>query len=206
MSSKFRHVLVVVAALLISLTAGCTEAGTPVDARPVPTGASAAKGATTQSTSTEFASSASLDIIARFRVKPQITIAWAKAWIGPAGGRLDFQGFTVIVPAGAVDKVTMFSIRLPVDPSGSERVVAEFGPHNVVFNQPVTIGLPFRGTSIEADPANASVVWWNDGVWVPMGGGVSADGTQVLTKTPHFSEYGTTNAIKGGGTMLTSGG
>lgn len=203
MSSTFRHVLVVVAALLVSLTAGCTEAGTPVDARPVPHGASAAKGTTTQST--DLASSASLDIIARFRVKPQITIAWAKAWIGPAGGRIDFQGFTVVVPAGAVDKVTMFSIRLPVDPNGSERVVAEFGPHNVTFKQPVTIGLPFRGTSIEADPANASVVWWNNGVWVDVGGGVSADGTQVLTRTTHFSEYGTTNAIKGGGMSLSGG-
>lgn len=205
MSSKLRHVLVPVAAFLVSLTAGCTEGGTPVDARPVPTGGSAAKGATTQATSgIEFTSSANLDIIARFRVKPQITIAWAKAWIGPAGGRMDFQGFTVIVPKGAVDKVTQFSIRLPVDPNGSERVVAEFGPHNVAFKVPVTIGLPFRGTSIEGDPSNARVVWWDDGVWVNVGGTVSADGSQVLTQTPHFSEYGTTNAR--GGTMLTSGG
>lgn len=207
MSSKFRHVLVAGAALLVSLTAGCTEAGTPVDARPVPTGASAARGGGTQTASdgsTELSSSANLDIIARFRVKPQITIAWAKAWIGPAGGRMDFQGFTVIVPPRAVDKVTMFTIRLPVDPNGSERVVAEFGPHNVTFKQPVTIGLPFRGTSIESDPVNARVVWWNNGVWTNMGGTVSADGSQVLTQTPHFSEYGTTNAR--GGTMLTSGG
>jgi hypothetical protein len=199
MSSKLRHVLVPVAAFLVSVTAGCTEGGTPVDARPVPTGASAAT-----SDAVEFTSSANLDIIARFRVKPQITIAWAKAWIGPAGGRIDFQGFTVIVPAGAVDKVTQFTIRMPVDPNGSERVVAEFGPHNVAFKVPVTIGLPFRGTSIEGDPLNARVVWWNDGAWVNMGGTVSADGSQVLTQTPHFSEYGTTNTR--GGTMLTSGG
>ena len=202
MSSKLRHVLVPVAAFLVSFTTGCTEGGTPVDARPVPTDA---RGATQVSNgSVELTSSANLDIIARFRVKPQITIAWAKAWIGPAGGRMDFQGFTVIVPAGAVDKVTMFTIRLPVDPNGSERVVAEFGPHNVNFKQPVTIGLPFRGTSIESDPANARVVWWNDGTWVNVGGTVSADGKQVFTQTPHFSEYGTTNAR--GGSMLTSGG
>ncbi|HEX8830563.1 MAG TPA: hypothetical protein VF705_05320 [Longimicrobium sp.] len=205
MSSKFRNVLVAVAASMVAFTAGCTESGTPVDARPAASGASASRSTTTQSTSdgTMLASSSNLDIIAKFRVKPQITIAWAKTWIGPAGGRLDFQGFTIIVPAGAVDKVTQFSIRLPVDPQGSERVVAEFGPHNVAFAQPVTIGFPFRGTSIESDPANAHVVWWND-AWVDMGGGVSADGTQIIAQVPHFSEYGTTTAR--GGTMLTSGG
>jgi hypothetical protein len=204
MSSKFRNVLVAVAATVVSLTAGCTEAGTPVDARPATPGVSAGKGTTTQATSDNtFSSTNDLDIIATFRVRPQITIAWAKAWIGPAGGRVDFQGFTIIVPKGAVDKVTMFTIRLPVDPQGSERVVAEFGPHNVPFAQPVTIGFPFRGTSIENDPGNAHVVWWND-AWVNVGGTVSADGSQVLVEVPHFSEYGTTTAR--GGTMLTSGG
>lgn len=204
MSSKFRNVLVAVAAMVVSLTAGCTETGTPVDARPATPVAAAGKGATTQATSDgTFASVNDLDIIARFRVKPQITIAWAKAWIGPEGGRVDFQGFTIIVPRGAVDKVTMFSIRLPVDPNGSERVVAEFGPHNVPFAQPVTVGFPFRGTSIESDPANAHVVRW-DNAWVDVGGAVSADGSQVLVQLPHFCELGTTTAR--GGTMLTSGG
>lgn len=205
MSSKFRNVLVAVAASVVSLTAGCTDAGTPVDARPVlPTGASAAKSVTPQAEgSATLASVNSLDIIARFRVKPQVTIAWAKAWIGPAGGRIDFQGFVIVVPPRAVDRVTLFTIRLPVDPDGSERVVAEFGPHNVAFARPITIGFPYRGTSIEGDPSNARVVWWNNG-WVDMGGTVSADGSRIFTQTPHFSEYGIT-AYKGG-SMLTSGG
>lgn len=194
MSSKFRLVLVAVAATVVSLTAGCTDAGTPVDARPGDVRSVAAP---------RFASSSSLDIIAQFRKKPQVTIAWAKAWIGPAGGRVDFEGFTIIVPRGAVDRVTMFTIRLPVDPDGSERVVAEFGPHNVAFARPLTIGFPFRGTSIEGDATNAHVVWWDNG-WVNMGGAVSADGSQVMVQVPHFSEYGTTTAR--GGTMLTSGG
>lgn len=202
MSSKFRNVLVAVAATVVSLTAGCTDAGTPVDARPVlPTGA---RGATTLADGPAIlASASSLDIIARFRVPPQMTIGWVKAWIGPAGGRVDFQGFTVVVPPRAVDRLTMFTIRLPADPNGSDRVVAEFGPHNVTFARPITIGFPYRGTSIEGDPSSARVVWWNDG-WVDMGGTVSADGRQILTQTPHFSEYGTTSFK--GGTMLTSGG
>ncbi|MFL5538169.1 MAG: hypothetical protein ACJ8J0_04220 [Longimicrobiaceae bacterium] len=205
MSVKFRNALLVVAATVVSLTAGCSEAGTPVSPKaPVQGALNARSGATatTTSTTTSTAPNDALVYLARFKSKPQITIAWAKAWIGPAGGRMDFVGFTVIVPPGAVDKVTMFTIKLPVDPDGSEHVVAEFGPHNTQFAQPITIGFPYRGTTVEGD-ASATVVWWNDG-WVPMGGTVSADGSQFFTTTSHFSEYGT--ASFRGGVITVSGG
>lgn len=196
MSSRFRPVLFAVAAAsMVSLIAGCTDGGTPVDARP-----EAARAATAP----RFASSGSLDIIAQFRKKPQVTSGgWAKAWIGPSGGRVDFLGFTIIVPRGAVDRTTMFTIRVPLDAAGSDRVVAEFEPHNVRFARPITIGFPFRGTSIDGDAANARVVWWDAG-WVNMGGAVSPDGTQIFTQVPHFSEYGTTSA-RGGGMSLSGG-
>jgi len=199
MSVKFRNALLVVAATMVSLTAGCSEAGTPVSPRDA---LNTRSGATAASTSTTIAPNESLVYLARFKTKPQITIAWAKAWIGPAGGRVDFVGFTVIVPPGAVDKVTMFTIKLPVDPDGSEHVVAEFGPHNTQFAKPITIGFPYRGTTLDG-VAGATVVWWNDG-WVPMGGTVSADGSQLFTTTSHFSEYGT--ASFRGGVITASGG
>ena len=199
MSVKFRNALLAVAATIASLSAGCTDAGTPLSPRAA---ALSPSGAATTSTSESLAAPAEAVVsLARFKVKPQVTIAWAKAWIGPAGGRMDFVGFTVIVPPGAVDKVTMFSIKLPVDPKGSEHVVAEFGPHNAQFAQPITIGFPYRGTTVEGD-GSATVVWWNDG-WVPMGGTVSADGSQILTTTSHFSTYGT--AARGGGLTLSGG-
>jgi len=204
MSVKFRNALLVVAATVVSLTAGCTDAGTPLSPRAAAPGAALSRaGTTTTSTSTSTASAPTEAVaqLAFFKVKPQITIAWAKAWIGPAGGRIDFVGFTVIVPPGAVDKVTMFSIKLPVDPQGSEHVVAEFGPHNTQFAQPLTIGFPYRGTTVEGD-AGATVVWWNNG-WVPMGGTVSADGSQIFTTTSHFSDFGTAS-YRGG--MTLSGG
>ena len=197
MSPKFRAGLLSAAAALVFVTLGCTDAGTPV--HPAPGEAAALR---TQSTTESFASTSAVDILARFNQKPQITIAWAKKWIGPAGGRLDFQGFTVVVPAGAVDKVTLFSIRLPVDPQGSEHVVAEFGPHGSKFSKPVTIGFPYRGTSIEGAPFS-TVVWWNNG-WIDIGGWVTADGSQIQTLTDHFSEYGTTS--QRGGSILVSGG
>ena len=156
MSVKFRNALLAVAATMVSLTAGCTDAGTPLSPRSTAPGATFSRtGATTTETSTTelSAPTGSLAYLARFKVKPQVTIAWAKAWIGPAGGRVDFVGFTIIVPAGAVDKVTMFTIKLPVDPQGSEHVVAEFGPHNTTFAKPLTIGFPYRGTTVEGDPA-----------------------------------------------------
>jgi hypothetical protein len=145
-----------------------------------------------------------LDPLARFRQKPNVTVAWAKRWIGPEGGRLEFQGFVVEVPRGAVRRTTQFSIRLPVDPQGSERVVAEFGPHDVAFAVPVAIELPYHGTSIEGDGV-PSVVWWN-GVWVDMGGEVTSDGLRLRTTTTHFSTYGTTTDVARGTGMAASGG
>lgn len=143
-----------------------------------------------------------LSQLAVFNRKPAITIAWARKWIGPEGGRLDFQGFAIEVPAGAVDKVTQFSIRLPVDPQGSERVVAEFGPHGATFRQPVFIELPLAGTSIEGSE-QATIVWWNDG-WYDMGGALTGDGARLRTGTDHFSTYGTTD--QPARSVITSGG
>ena len=176
-------------ALLLSLSGtGCSDAArTPLSAEP----------------SGPSLSTSDMQPLARFNKKPPVTVAWAKKWIGPAGGRLDFMGFAIDVPAGAVDKVTMFSIRLPVDPNGSEHVLAEFGPHNTRFARTVSIELPYRGTSIEGTFA-PSVVWWN-GEWVNVGGTVTRDGLRLRTATDHFSTYATLDA-RGGGTMLTSGG
>jgi hypothetical protein len=172
------------------LVAGCADAGSPLAAR---------QGAPS------YNSGGTPDVaaLARFRQTPQVTIAWAKKWIGPEGGRLDFYGFAIEVPAGAVDKVTMFSIRLPVDPQGAERVVAEFGPHGRQFDRPVAIELPLRGTTVDAAAA-PTIVWWNN-AWVNMGASVTSDGLRLRTLTDHFSTYGTTDAARGG-TMVTSGG
>ncbi|HET7321102.1 MAG TPA: hypothetical protein VFI96_01315 [Longimicrobiaceae bacterium] len=144
-----------------------------------------------------------LDRLARFDHRPNVTIAWAKKWIGPEGGRLQFLGFAVDVPAGAVSRVTQFSIRLPVDPQGSEHVVAEFGPHGATFAVPVTIELPYAGTSVFGEPS--SVLWWNSDVddWVDMGATVTADGERLSTTTTHFSIYGTASFS---GTLTASGG
>lgn len=196
MKHAFRTFAAAAAVSLLSFTAACSEGTGPT--QPLGSQAGAAR-AVVQAVETPR-----LEPIARFRQKPQVTIAWAKKWIGPQGGRLEFQGFAIDVPAGAVDRVTQFSIRLPVDPKGSEHVVAEFGPHGSRFAVPVGIEFPLRGTSIEGS-TSATVVWLNQNAWWDMGGAVTADGARLRTTTDHFSTYGTTTESRGGG-MSSSGG
>jgi hypothetical protein len=187
MRHQIRKLFPMAALLALATALGCADAVTPTHPAP-PAAPSLSTGG-----------SPDLSVLARYGQKPNITIAWARSWIGPAGGRLDFQGFSIEVPPGAVDRVTQFSIRLPVDPHGSQRVVAEFGPHGSSFAVPVTIEFPLAGTNLEqAD--DATVVWWNDG-WVDMGATVIGGGERLRTSTDHFSTYGT---ARGG--VLVSGG
>jgi hypothetical protein len=189
------------ALFLVAITAvsGCAD-------REVPTGARTDAAAV--STFNQTGSAPDLAMVASFKNRRSLTIAWAKKWIGPEGGRLDFAGFAIDVPAGAVDRVTMFTINLPVDPKGAERVVAEFGPHNQQFAVPVTIELPYQGTTAEG-MVNPTIGWWNDG-WVNMGGSLTSDGQRLKTKTSHFSTYAemeTTSTVdRGGHTPTVSGG
>jgi hypothetical protein len=124
---------------------------------------------------------------------PQITIAWAMAWIGPEGGSLRLLDFEVIVPPGAVKAVTRFSIRLPVDPHQATYAMAEFLPHGVTFAQPVTLRLPHRGTT--AEHTSARVLWWSGSSWVPFET-EEVDG-RLQTTTTHFSTYGTEDPERG---------
>jgi hypothetical protein len=67
------------------------------------------------------------------------------AWIGPLGGelRLPQAGVTLVVPAGAVDRSTHFSIT-----AVRGNVLAyEFEPHGTTFNVPLLMVQDLRGTS-----------------------------------------------------------
>lgn len=191
MKHLFHNLLAALPVLALSLVVGCAE---------MPAGV-APEAAADAPLLSKGQGGPDIERLAKFNTKPSITIAWSKKWIGPEGGRLDFQGFAIEVPAGAVDRTTQFSIRLPVDPQGSERVVAEFGPHGAAFAQPVIIELPLAGTSIE-NSATRSIVWWND-EWVDMGGVITEDGQRLRTSTDHFSTYGTSEQR---GVVITSGG
>jgi hypothetical protein len=123
----------------------------------------------------------------------QIRIGIALKTIGPEGGRIAVGGFEAIVPPGAVAQPTRFSIRLPVDPYGSEYVRAEFGPHQE-FAAPITIRLPLQGTTAEHTAAH--VLWWSGTSWVQFPTTTTSDG-RIETQTWHFSEFGTEGPSKG---------
>jgi hypothetical protein len=133
-------------------------------------------------------SSSKLEQLARYEAgSPQITTGVVVKVIGPEGGSLAVGGFEIIVPPGAVESATPFSIRLPVEPQSPEFVRAHFGP-NRDFLVPVTIRLPMQGTTAESD-STARILWWNVTEWVPFETTLTGDG-RVETQTSHFSEYG----------------
>ena len=136
-----------------------------------------------------------ISAIARYRQgTPQFTIAWSMAWIGPAGGSVRMLDFEVIVPPGALAKRTRIAIRLPVDPKHSTHAYAEFQPHGLQFAKPITLRLPYNGTTAEEMPS--SVLWWNGGGWDSFPSVLLPDG-RIETTTTHFSTYGTEGPRRG---------
>ncbi len=178
---------------VLALAAGCGEAGGPFG------GAGQAAPVGPRLTETTLQNVERVAAYKEGKTKP--VNLWAKAWIGPGGGTLSYYGFRIVVPAGAVDKVTMFSLSLPKE--GTERALAEFGPHNVKFAQPITIELPYVGTTSEGYAAGA--LWFDEStkLWTSVGGTLTADGQRVQAQVWHFSTYGTADR---GGTMTVSGG
>jgi hypothetical protein len=195
MNHPFRGATSVLTALLVISLVACEGVETPTAVAPGASGAlfSSAEGGP------------DLSRLARFQAVPEQASAPARAWIGAEGGRLEHRGFAIEVPPGAVSSPTLFSIRLPANDSGSDRVVAVFHPHGATFAVPVSIEFPYAGTSIFGTP-DATVVWWDPGArdWVDIGGVVTEDGARLRAHTPHFSTYGTSDGR--GGSVTVSGG
>ncbi len=85
-----------------------------------------------------------VDVQIASRVAPIGDGVQASAWIGPRGGVLLLieAGLLVIVPRGAVQSNTRFSVRaLP-----GSAIAYEFEPHGAVFAQPIRIQQFFGGT------------------------------------------------------------
>jgi hypothetical protein len=196
-----RHVLVATGLLLVAGACVDTPSGTAPDVR-LPSGPLAGR-ATTSGEQTML-TPATFDPVARYLQKPHAQDYWIKQWIGPAGGVVDFLGFRIVVPAGAVDRVTKFEIRIPGDndPNGSDRVWAEFGPHNINFRVPLRLEIPYRNT--DAYGVSPDILWYDTQTkqWVNMGGQVTADGERVFLNVTHFSDW----AKGAGGGLAGSGG
>lgn len=131
-----------------------------------------------------------------------IDIAFAAKTIGPAGGSLRLLDFEVVVPAGAVEMDTRFTIRVPVEGIRAKYAHAEFGPHGAKFMVPLTLRLPWKTTTSESD-TSTRVLWWNGSQWIPFESAPTEDG-RIETKTDHFSEYGTEDTTNKG-IVMTGG-
>ena len=112
------------------------------------------------------------------------------------GGFVEVQGFRVDIPAGALPYDATITIDLPGDLLLAKRVVADFGPEGMVFNQPVTLSFPLTGVLLNGDPIQVSR--WETDHWVGLGGWLSGGGTRLNGTTPHFSRYGGTYIMAGG--------
>jgi hypothetical protein len=127
--------------------------------------------------------------VAKFRVALPNEANFASQLIGPTGGSISLAGFSVTVPAGAVTQPTLFTITLPTDPRALKSVMASFGPHGMTFNVPVTLTLPYVGTTAEGG-AGIHVLWFDGSDWVALPTDRTSDG-RIQTRTNHFSDYGT---------------
>lgn len=119
-----------------------------------------------------------------------------KRIVAAQGGFVELNGFRVDIPAGALPADTVVTIDLPSDPALAKRLVAEFGPHGVQFNTPVTLHFPLTGVVLSGAPIE--VARWENGAWTPLGGTVNVLGTTLSGTTPHFSLYGGKYVMAGG--------
>lgn len=119
-----------------------------------------------------------------------------KRILAAAGGYVELNGFRVDIPAGALPGDTTVTIDLPTDNLLAKRVYAEFGPHGLQFNQPVTLSFPLTNVLLNGGPIQVSR--WEADHWVGLGGWLSAGGTRLNGTTPHFSAYGGTYILAGG--------
>ena len=106
----------------------------------------------------------------------------------------------VDIPAGALPQDTVVTINLPADPVLGKRVVAEFLPHGVQFNTPVTLSFPLKGVALPLG-GGIEVGRWENGGWTSLGGAVSPNGKRLSSTTPHFSIY----AARGGAYTMAGG-
>lgn len=121
----------------------------------------------------------------------------AEKWIrADQGGSVSLRGYRVDIPAGALPRDTLVTIDLPADGLLGGHLIAEFGPHGVAFNAPVTLTFPLENVVLGG--AAVEVKRWENGAWRPLGGVVSADGTALSGTTPHFSYYGGGFMVGGG--------
>ncbi|HEX6041443.1 hypothetical protein [Longimicrobium sp.] len=180
-----RRPIALAAALLLAL-AGCSDRSQPLmSSAPVQAGA-------------VLGGTLSLTGVLQFVGMPDLTgtRSTSKRIVAAEGGFVELNGFRVDIPAGALPADTTVTITLPGDNVLAKRLVAEFEPHGVQFNTPVTLTFPLTGVLWSG--AGIEVARWENGAWTSLGGSVNLLGTKLTGQTPHFSTYGGKYILAGG--------
>lgn len=180
-----RRPFALAAALLVAL-AGCSQDLTQPEV------------SAPQSLSSVLGGVISLNGVLQFSGMPDLsgTRTTSKRITASQGGFVELNGFRVDIPAGALPADTNVTITLPSDNVLGKRLVAEFGPHGIQFNTPVTLTFPLTGVLWSGD--DIEVARWENGGWTSLGGSVNLLGTKLTGQTPHFSTYGGKYVLAGG--------
>lgn len=110
------------------------------------------------------------------------------------GGFVELQGFRVDIPAGALPHDAVVTIDLPQDAVLAKRVMAEFGPHGLQFNTPVTLSFPLENALLNG--GSVGVARWENDAWTALPSWTV--GTRLYGTTPHFSTYAGKYIMAGG--------
>ena len=115
--------------------------------------------------------------------------------VGPAGGTVNQDGVTLVIPPGALAGDTTIAISTTAAPAGYTVASAayQFAPAGTTFYQPVTVTIPLTA------PAPGVHLFWSnaDGDYDDLGGTVS--GTTLSGRVMHFSVgFAGTLAVDGG--------
>lgn len=103
-------------------------------------------------------------------------------WVGARGGLLSVGGYSLEIPANAVNDNTLIEIRQIT--MGSWDV--ELSPHGTRFNVPVTLSMNVEG---EPNYENMRVHWWNPDTQAWEAQESVVENGVVSAQLMHFSRY-----------------
>ncbi|MDI6871583.1 MAG: hypothetical protein QME79_09560 [Bacillota bacterium] len=121
--------------------------------------------------------------------------------VGPEGGEIRFQGLTLIIPPGALNRSRTITVET-VKPKASHHrrglisQVYEFGPEHTRFPKPLTIIIPVRCSPSNLPP-HLGIYWFNpvSESWERLSSShYNAESQTVTASIDHFSSY----AVAGG--------
>jgi len=178
-----RRPAALVAALLVALV-GCSDVRQPTLATPEPP-------------SEILGTGINLTGVLMFLRLPDLSQprSVSKRIIASQGGFVELNGFRVDIPAGALPADTTVTIKLPTTLLLGRRLVADFEPHGVQFNTPVTLTFPLAGVLVLGP---VEVGRWENNAWTSLGGNVDWWTARLTAQTPRFSTYGGKYVLAGG--------